>query len=222
MMNQVNPKAGTLKQTNGRILQNVSTKLIAFVLMLAITLQPRLVSAAANDDNGDTCCAVDKKAKVNKLARLVKLEIPSSESVKKADIEMTSNLYRSLNESKIGYFATAFAIGDAEMNKSFKAETSISTPASAAADEVMESNFRAENIAIAADVNVADENIDALFTVNEKGLVFNNDSSVADDWMNIKFQAEHIALPSTEMIGRADYEINSQNHQKSAHTVAIK
>ena len=52
MMNEVNPKAGTLKQTNGKTLQNVSRRLIAFVLMLAITLQPAMVNAKTNDENG--------------------------------------------------------------------------------------------------------------------------------------------------------------------------
>lgn len=222
-MNEVNPKAGTLKQTNGRILQNVSTKLIAFVLMLAITLQPGIVTAAASDDNGDTCCAVDKKkAKVNKMARLVRLEIPSSASMRKADTEMTSNLYKSLHESKIGYFASAFAVGDIEINNAFKTETSISTPASSVADEVMEVNFRAENIAMIADVNMADENIDALFTVNEKGIHIYSNQAQADDWMNTSFLAEHIALPSEEMISKADNEINNQQRQGTAHTVAIK
>jgi hypothetical protein len=184
-------------------------------------LQPHLVSAAASDDNGDTCCGVDKKAKVTKLAKLTRLEIPSSESMKRADLEMTSNLHKSLSESKISYLTAAFAVSDAEINSMFKAETSISTPATAVADEVMDLNFQAENIAMNANVIVADDNIDALFTVFEKGIQMRNNQAFADDWMTTSFLAEHIALPSAEMISKADNEISKQQRLGSAHNVAL-
>ena len=79
-MNQVTPKAGTLKQKSWNLLQNVSTKLIASVLMLAvIALTP--VSLMAEMKHGDSCC---KTSKTIDFPKGVYLTLPSSESVKKA------------------------------------------------------------------------------------------------------------------------------------------
>ena len=221
-MNEVNPKAGTLKQTNGKTLQNVSRKLIAFVLMLAITLQPALVNAATNDDNGDTCCSVEKKEKTNKFAKLVKLSLPSSKMVSKADSEITSALYKSLNENRVKQFAEAFAAGDTEINKAFKAETSISLPNGLQADEVMIAGFLAENIAFSGDVAAGDAAMNRMFESAYR-IEFNSDAIAGDEWMNIRFQAENISLPSTLMIAKADAEINGQlTFNSSASTLAIK
>jgi hypothetical protein len=222
MMNEVNPKAGTLKQTNGKTLQNVSRKLIAFVLMLAITLQPAMVNAATNDDNGDTCCSVEKKEKTNKFAKLVKLSLPSSKMVSKADSEITLALYRSLNENRVKQFAEAFAAGDTEINKAFNAETSISLPNGLQADEVMIAGFLAENIAFTGDVAEGDAAMNRMFASAYR-IQFNSDAVAGDEWMNIRFQAENITVPSTVMIAKADAEINSQlTFNSSASTLAIK
>lgn len=205
MMNKVNPKAGTLKQTN-ETLQNVSRKLIAFVLMLALVAQPG--SSIASEKSSDSCCSTEKKNKVAEIVRVVKLGLPSSESVKKADNEMNRNMYRSLKESKVAMYAKGFERSDAEMNRNFKLEYSISTPVARVADEQVSNNFLAENLLISQDVKQADEIMDAVFTANEKGIQVNTASAAADEWMTLSFQAENISLPSAEMIAKADGEIS--------------
>lgn len=222
MMNEVNPKAGTLKQTNGKTLQNVSRKLIAFVLMLAITLQPAMVNAATNDENGDTCCSVEKKDRTNKFARLVKLSLPSEKMINKADSDITSALYRSLNENRAKQFAEAFAAGDTEINKAFAAETSISLPKGMQADEVMIAGFFAENIAFTGDVVVGDAEMTKMFNAAHR-IQFASDAIAGDEWMSLRFQAENIALPTAAMIAQADAEINGRlQGDNSVRTLAIK
>lgn len=208
MMNKVNPKAGTLKQTNESTIQNVSRKLIAFVLMLALTLQPGLTSAVAGELNSDSCCSTEKKDKVNNIIRVVRVDLPSNETVKKADSEMNRNMYRSLRESKITKLASAFEQGDAEINRQFAAETHISTPVAKLADEIVNIRFMAENINLNNDLTVADSQIDAFFTANEKGIVQGSDVALADEWMTISFQAQNISLPNAEALAKADMEIN--------------
>lgn len=222
MMNEVNPKAGTLKQTNGKTLQNVSRKLIAFVLMLAITLQPAMVNAATNDENGDTCCSVEKKDRVNKFAKLVKLSLPSEKMINKADSDITSALYKSLNENRVKQFAEAFAAGDTEINKAFAAETSISLPEGMKADEVMIAGFLAENIAFNGDVAAGDAVMAKLFAAEHR-VQFTSDAIAGDEWMNLRFHAENIATPTAVMIARADAEINGHlQSDNSVRTLAIK
>lgn len=221
-MNEVNPKAGTLKQTNGKTLQNVSRKLIAFVLMLAITLQPAMVNAKTNDENGDTCCSVEKKEKNNKFAKLVKLSLPSEKMINKADREITSALYKSLNENRAKQFAEAFAAGDAEINKAFKAETSIAVPRALQADEAMIAGFYAENIAMAGDVLAGDAAMEKMFYA-QHSIQFASNNQAVDELMNIRFQAENIATPTAAMIAQADAEINHRLQvDHSARTLAIK
>lgn len=220
-MNEVNPKAGTLKQTNGKTLQNVSRKLIAFVLMLAITLQPAMVNAATNDDHGDTCCSVEKK-KVNRFASLAKLTLPSAKMINKADSEITSALYKSLNENRAKQYAASFEASDAEINRSFKAETSISLPNGLQADEVMIVSFMAENIAVPGNLAAGDAEITKMFEAAHR-IHFTNDAVAGDEWMNIRFQAENIAMPSAAMYAQADAEISgSIQANQSTSTLAVK
>ena len=222
MMNEVNPKAGTLKQTNGKTFQNVSRKLIAFVLMLAITLQPAMVNAKTNDENGDTCCSVEKKDRVNKFSKLVKLSLPSAKMINKADSEISSALYKSLNENRVKQFAEAFAAGDTEINKAFAAETSISLPKGMQADEVMIAGFFAENIAFTGDVAVGDTELTKLFAAEHR-IMFASDAIAGDEWMNLCFQAENITTPTAVMIAQADAEINGcLQGDNSTRTLAIK
>jgi hypothetical protein len=208
MTNQVNPKAGTLKQTKGNVIQNASKKLIAFVLMLAITLQTGVVMAAS-DDNNDTCCVVERKERNNKFAKAIRLALPSSENIRKADSEMTSNLYKSLRESKVKKFSAQFKLADAEMNESFKAETSIKNATTGNADNAIHDVFNAENIAFNNDVASADQDINNNFTVEEKGISLSIDQRSADEWMNSVFQAENISTPSAANFGIADAEIHN-------------
>lgn len=220
MMNEVNPKAGTLKQTNGKTLQNVSRKLIAFVLMLAITLQPAMVNAATND-HGDTCCSVEKK-KVNRFTNLAKLTLPSARMINKADSEITSALYKSLNENRAKQYAAAFAASDAEINKAFKAETIISLPNGLQSDEVMIAGFLAENIAFTGNAAVGDAEMTKMFDAAHR-IQFTNDANAGDEWMTIRFHAENITIPGASMFAKADAEIiGSLQANPSVSTLAVK
>jgi hypothetical protein len=211
-MNQVTPKAGTLKQTKWNVLQNASTKLIASVLMLAvIALTP--VSLFAGMKNGDSCC---KKGKVD-FPKNVLLTLPSSEMVKKADSEMNRNLYRSLRESKIARFAKLFAVADSEINWIFKTETTVSRFSSMEADEAMSNGFAAENISVTF-AGHADNDINDIFTAEHKGIQASWVSALADDHINTLFSAENINMPGSSAYSNADQEI----HQNMMNANAAK
>lgn len=223
MMNEVNPKAGTLKQTNEKALQNVSRKLVAFVLMLAITLQPALVNAATHDDNGEACCTINKIDSGNRYAKLVKVSLPSARIVNKADSEITANLYKSLNENKVKQFAAGFAAGDAEIIKAFEAETSITLPASLSADEAMTNGFYAENIRFNQDVAAADQAMNSMFNEAFKVKRITGNVAEADEMMSIRFMAENINLPSADLVSKADAEIIQKiSRETETSAVAIK
>jgi hypothetical protein len=212
-MNQVTPKAGTLKQTSWKLLQNVSTKLIASVLMLAvIALTP--VSLIAGIKNGDTCC---KTSKAVDFPKNVSLILPSSEMVKKADSEMNRNLYKSLRESKINRFAKLFAAADAEINWIFKGETTVSSFSAVDADETMISNFAAEHISRTFAAN-ADTDINDIFTAENVGIKGSWASVNADDQINTLFNAENINMPGQDSFGKADQEI----HQNMMNDQAVQ
>lgn len=220
MMNQVNPKAGTLKQTKGKLIQNAFRKMIAFVLMLAITLQSGVAMAAG--DNNDTCCAVEKRVKANKFAKAIRVALPSSENVRRADSEMTSNLYKSLKESKVQKFTAQFKVADAAVNESFRAETSIRTLSAVNADEAIQTVFQAENIAFNNNVAAADEDINSIFTAVEKGISLSIKHGSADEWMNSIFHAENISTPSAASFSVADAEINNLYQERATMKIAIR
>lgn len=211
-MNQVTPKAGTLKQTSWNLLQNVSTKLIASVLMLAvIALTP--VSLVAGIKNGDSCCKTSKAD----FPRNVYLTLPSSEMVKRADSEMNRNLYKSLKESKITRFAKLFAAADSEINWIFKGETTVTSFSAVNADESMNTNFAAENISRTFAV-LADTDINDIFTAENVGIRGSWTSVNADDQVNTLFSAENIAMPGIRSFSTADLEI----HQNMMNDLAAK
>jgi hypothetical protein len=216
-MNQVTPKAGTLKQTSWNLLQNVSTKLIASVLMLAvIALTP--VSLMAGMKNGDSCCKTSKKD----FPGNVFLTLPSTEMVKKADSEINRNLYRSLRESKITRFATVFALADAEINRIFRNEYSVTSFPTVISDEFMNVNFAAENISRALAVS-ADTDMNDIFTVENVGIKGSWSSAIADNKVNTLFSAENITMPGDQSFSKADLEIhqNMMNDQAAKFTVNI-
>jgi hypothetical protein len=181
-----------------------------------------MVNAATNDENGDTCCSVEKKDRTNKFARLVKLSLPSEKMINKADSDITSSLYKSLNENRAKQFAEAFAAGDIEINKAFAAETSISLPKGMQADEVMIAGFFAENIAFTGNVAVGDAEMTKMFDAAHR-IQFASDAIAGDEWMSLRFQAENIAMPTAVMIAQADAEINGRlQGDNSVRTLAIK
>ncbi len=215
-MNQVTPKAGTLKQTSWKLLQNVSTKLIASVLMLAvIALTP--VSLIAGIKNGDSCC---KTSKVADFPKNVNLTLPSTEMVKKADSEMNRNLYKSLRESKITRFAKLFAAADAEINWIFKGETTVSSFPAVHADETMSANFAAEHISRTFAVN-ADADINDIFIAENEGIKGSWTSVNADDQINTLFNAENIRMPGQDSFSKADLEIHQNMMNDQAAQFAV-
>jgi hypothetical protein len=215
-MNQVTPKAGTLKQKSWNLLQNVSTKLIASVLMLAvIALTP--VSLMAEIKHGDSCC---KTSKANDFPKGVYLTLPSSETVKRADSEINRNLYRSLRESKISKLAKWFAAADAEMNAKFKGETTISGVTTLNADESVNILFAAENLGTGIAMN-ADTDINDLFTAEHVGIQSSWGTVNSDEQMNTAFSAENITLPGNESFSAADLEIHQNMMGNQAGKFAV-
>jgi hypothetical protein len=101
--------------------------------------------------------------------------------INNADSDITSALYKSLNENRVQQFAEAFAAGDTEINKAFAAETSISLPKGMLADEVMIAGFFAENIAFTCDIAVGDAELTKLFAAEHR-IQFASDTIAGDEW----------------------------------------
>jgi hypothetical protein len=207
-MNQVNPKAGTLKQNkiNWSNLKNASRKLIASVMMIAvIAMTPGVLNAGTR--MGDTCCTPETSQLV-KLVKEVKLTLPSQEMIRKADTEAHRNLVRSLSENKMNTFSAQFAISDADIISSFNKETMISLPvADRVTDENITTLFQAENIDMSSSIANSDSDIMDIFQAENDGIKLNIQAVAADDQININFLAENINLPGAEMISKADAEI---------------
>ncbi len=211
-MNQVNPKAGTLKQNmiNWSNIKTASRKLIASIMMLAIiVMTPGVIQAKPG--TGDTCCTLAETTRLVKLVKAVKLSLPSSELVKKADIEAHRNLVKSLTESKMKQFSAMFATSDNEINRSFRNETTISLPvAREDADITVTTLFQAENIKFDVQVANSDTDIRDIFQAENQGIIMNVSSANADDQITTNFLAENITLPSAEVVTKADTEINNR------------
>ncbi len=207
-MNQVTPKAGTLKQTNE--FQNALRKLIASVLMLAVlAMNPGSIMAGVKAT--DSCCETPAK-KVDD-SKSVWLSLPSKEMVKTADSEMTVNLYKSLKESKVKKFAKLFTAGDAEMNALFISETTIGLSKDVVADEHINNEFAAENIPVAFAYS-ADMDVNDLFTAEEAGITQSANVVIADEQLDNMFNAENITLPGNDSFARADLEIVRNMHDE--------
>lgn len=217
-MNQVTPKAGTLKRTKLNTIQNVTRKLIASVLMLAM-IAATPASVIAGIKVNDSCCG---KAKTVNLPKAVVLELPSREMMNKADSEMNSNLLRSLTESKVARFAKAFEAADAMVNACFVNATTISVLSAATADESINSIFAAEHIRQAGS-SFADADINDLFTAEVAGIRQPLNSASADAIAHAMFQAENISMPGTESFSKADLEItqNMQNENAGKYAVNV-
>lgn len=224
MMNEVNPKAGTLKPRNRKTLQNVSRKLIAFVLMLAIALQPAVLSAKTLDYKGDTCCSVEKKNTVNKFAKLVKVNLPSRDYIRKADSEITRNLYNSMEENRVKQFADGFATSDAEINRAFNAENRISAPKTRLGDdEWMAARFMAENIQMPANWSANDATVIKDFNQSVRIQWATPRAEGLDEMVTLQFFAENISIPSAEMITVADESMHHRIMQELNNSIlAIK
>lgn len=222
-MNQVNPKAGTLKQNkiNWSNLKNASRKLIASVMMIAvIAMTPGVVNAG--NRMGDTCCTPETSQLV-KLVKEVKLTLPSQEMIRKADTEAHRNLVKSLSENKMNKFSAQFAISDADIKRSFNKETMISLPAAdRVADENITTLFQAENIDMSSSIANSDSDIMDIFQAENDGIKLNIQAVAADDQININFLAENINLPGAEMISKADTEIQGNLEKENMIRFASK
>jgi hypothetical protein len=222
-MNQVNPKAGTLKQNkiNWSNLKNASRKLIASVMMLAvIAMTPGVVNAGTR--NGDTCCTPETTRLV-KLVGAVKLTLPSQEQIKRADNEAHWNLVRSLTENRMKKFSALFASSDLNINRSFRNETMIALPASYRSnDEDVTTLFQAENIDMSSSVANSDAEIMEVFQVENDGIKMNVQAVAADDQINSNFLAENISLPGNDVISKADAEIRKNLEKENTINYAKK
>jgi hypothetical protein len=222
-MNQVNPKAGTLKQNknNWSNLKNASRKLIASVMMIAvIAMTPGVVNAGTKIS--DTCCTPETSRLV-KMVKAVKLNLPSQEMIRKADSEAHMNLVRSLSENKMKKFSALFAISDADINISFHKETMISFPvADRVADENITTLFQAENIDMSSSIANSDSDIMDIFQAENEGIKLNIQVVAADDQINANFLAENINFPGAEMISKADAEIQKNLEKENMIRYASK
>jgi hypothetical protein len=243
----VNPKAGTLKLKNEavwNIAKNVSKNLIAFILMLGLTLtnmafvqeddslgkgSTTLGDATATTINkADTCCITEKGKTAVIDRKNVKLLLPSSEMIRKADSEVYVNLYASLKEHKNLYF-TELMLNKADNENvwNFKSETSgkVSMPAMNAvsdADETVNASFIAENKGIVVvtgkSVAAADEDINSRFIAENEGIKMPLQSLTvaADQEISNNFKIEsdfRISAPSAERYKVADIEISENLFQ---------
>ncbi len=213
-MNEVTPKAGTLKRKNE--IQNALRKLIASVLMLAVlAMTPGSIMAGVK--SGDSCCDVTS-VKMN-VGKMLWVNLPSREMLKKADREMTINMYRSLWESKVSKFASQFAVSDQTINGQFKSETSITLPEAEQADENANTVFAAENIR-QIETEHADYDMNDLFTAEVAGIRQSLPYANADDQADVMFKAENISSPNAEDFGVADVEINRNMTAERHHEFA--
>jgi hypothetical protein len=240
-INKVNPKAGTLKLTNNAVWNNakaVSRKMIAFVLMLGLTLTNMAFmqeddslgkgtnlqggATATNINKADTCCAAEKGKTAVIGRKAVKLVLPSVETVRKADSEVFANLYASMVEQSNYFSMQMLNRADAEIGTNFETEVNyeVSIPANSSlnkSDEAVNASFTAENIGIGQNaskmVQKADEDMNSLFVAEIIGVNMPTKAlAAADQEINSNFEAENsfrISGPSTESIVKADKEINS-------------
>ncbi len=213
-MNEVNPKAGTLKQNkiNWSNLKHASRKLIALVMMwTVIAMTPGVVNAGTK--NGDTCCTPAETTRLVKLVKAVKLTLPSRELVRKADTEAHRNLVRSLSENKVKKYSAMFASSDEAINSSFKNETMVSYVADRNTDETVNNLFQAENIDMSSSVVNSDTDIMDVFQAENDGIKMNTQAVAADDQITSNFMAENINTPGADAISKADAEMQ-QNLEK--------
>lgn len=229
----VNPKAGTLKQENRALRTNMRTitvKLIAFALFILVSIpnmsfvQEDAIVAAADskqaiqllDMNPDSCCMVEKPGINGKGKTMVKLVIPSIEMIRKSDSEATSNLVYSLKENKLNALKKQIMKSDAEITTLFSKETSLARqnqPGLMQADTHMNVLFAAETIHSVKANNLSDEEIDNLFTLENKGIpviytaIEKADAEIGKDFV---MNTLNIALPSVNQFLLADIEISGQ------------
>ncbi|MDX2046016.1 MAG: hypothetical protein SFU87_04475 [Chitinophagaceae bacterium] len=244
MIKTVNPKAGTLKQTSNAVrnnVKNVSRKLIAFVLMLSLALSNMAFvqgdslenvnnenATAKNTTKFDTCCAVTKAGVTEITRRKVKLGMPSSKMIHKADKEAIENLLTSLKNEGVIYPVTVFEKADAEIVNNFSTEGKIQMPSAnniSKADTEMTSRFNAAyavSMPSVKTVNTADEKINILFAAENISVLKNDVAQKADQEISGNFSRVNnlkINMPSQVEIVKADDESHKNLMSESAANV---
>jgi len=217
--NTVNPKAGTLKQKNGRSLLLRSLSKIASLLLMSIMTVSTMALEQGDDSIGngsttngtqkmlveDSCCTVAVK-NAGAYKSLV-YRVPSVEMIRKADSEVSHNFHVAARKAERIDFTNDFVtLSDAEMHQSFNKENNVvlAMPATSvldAADAEMEFNFTQE----------------AASTINVAG---SNQVANADAEMNSSFADANIRLAAPEMV-KADNEINQNFEADSKNLVAV-
>jgi len=234
--NTVNPKAGTLKQKNGRnSLLNKFSKIASLLLMSIMTVSTMALDQNQNDDsigNGsttkgseklamiaDSCCTVAVKNAGN--FRALVYRVPSVEMIRKADSEVSHNFHVAVRKAERIEFNNDLASqSDAEINASFNKENDVvlAMPAVAitdAADAEMDFNFAQDaaaqiSVPQPSRLAVADAEINNQFADANITLAA-PDFAKADDEVNRNFNTDsrnEIAVPSVETVAKSDAEMH--------------
>lgn len=245
---KVNPKAGTLKLMNDAVWNNVSRKLIAFILMLGLTLtafvqEDDSLGKGTNHQGGatattinraDTCCLTDKGKTAVSGRKAVKLVLPSVEMVRKADSESFMNLFTSASEQNTYMEPWMVNLADVEIKSNFDSEVNykVSIPATFQlhnADETVNASFVVENIGIgkvaSTMIQTADDEMNAGFVAENERIITQKQSVAlaADREINNNFEADNgyrISVPSQKSFASADQEI-SKNINKDRNSNRI-
>lgn len=233
----VNPKAGTLKQTNRALQTNLQSgfvKSIAFALLLSIT-----VPAMSNDqgdgiDTGsgvieriesqspENCCLASEPT-----VKKVKVTMPSSEMIRKSDSEAVKNLRQSLTENKLHALRFWLARADWEMNRNFETEHRVKTSQNVkAADTEILVQFNAENIPAVQHGMVlkSDAEMVDFFKMENKGLRFSNtELAMVDAEMTRLFsiQETRISVPADAEFARADQAMTVPGEKSFKRSMAF-
>jgi len=82
--------------------------------------------------------------------------------------------------------------------------------------------FQAENIDMSSSVANSDAEIMEVFQVENDGIKINVQAVAADDQINSNFLAENINLPGTDVISKADAEIQKNLEKENTVNYAKK
>jgi len=219
----VNPKAGTLKQTNkslAKTLHNSISKIASMLLIIAVAFS--VMSFAQGDSAGnfdtnyasrkdkaieivkaipDSCCVVEKE--IIPVKKSVFLRMPDRKSLVSADREAMRHFIVSVKEALVRQMWAVPTVeliktSDSEMNASFVADhiVDVMTPST-------------------ADVAQADEDMDIEFARSQASHLSNPSSkylAVADEEMTENFSMENFKMsnPSNELVAKADGDMNAE------------
>jgi hypothetical protein len=233
----VNPKAGTLKQTNRALQTNRQSgfvKSIAFALLLSMTVPAMSHEQGDAVDTGvgiieridrqnpENCCLASEPT-----VKQVKLSMPSREMIRKSDSEAIKNLMQSLTENKLHALRFWLARADREMSWNFEGEYAVKGNMSpSAGDTEIMVQFNAENLApihsmqfVKADVDMVD-----FFQLDNEGLRFSEVSLArADEEINSVFSIDEtqISVPCAADYANADRSMAIPGEKSVQRSIAF-